>query len=195
MGQKRIGFSSTNKMGIPLLTLLFLVVATQARELNYENGIKFNVVASRSIEEPPSIEVAFDNGIKDNFDLAHYQLDSKTPIGCRYIGRLQNDPSSTVAVSGCLNKPGDQMEVTMISRHNNHMMYTVDFDGNAEIQENPLGEKGQSVAMIKDRDDSWHLEGDEMINDALENEVDAAGSNPAGIPAKLIATIQFGYED
>ena len=107
-----------------------------------ENGIKFNVVASRSIEEPPSIEVAFDNGIKDNFDLAHYQLDSKTPIGCRYIGRLQNDPSSTVAVSGCLNKPGDQMEVTMISKHNNHMMYTVDFDGNAEIQENPLGEKG-----------------------------------------------------
>ena len=47
--------------------------------------------------------------------------------------------------------------------------------------------------MIKDRDDIWHREGDEMINDALETA--AAGSNPKGIPPVLKATIQFGYED
>ena len=66
----------------------------------------------------------------------------ETPLGCRYIGRLQNSPSSSVAVTGCLNKPDDKMEVTMISDRNFYNMFSVDFSGNTEVIKNPLGKEG-----------------------------------------------------
>ena len=96
----------------------------------------FEVVASRSIEEAPTIQVTFADGRKDALELNHYKHNEKSSIGCNYIGTLRNDPTSSVAVSGCLNKPGDKMEVTMISDSCKNQMFMVDFNGNAEVMTN-----------------------------------------------------------
>ena len=107
--------------------------------------MKFDVTASRSIEEPPTIEVRFANGVKDVFELKHYRMNEQTVVGCNYLGNLKNNPSSSVAVTGCLNKPGDRMEVTLISENNINRMFTVDFDGNSEIIKNPFEEGGRNI--------------------------------------------------
>lgn len=83
--------------------------------------------------EPPTVEVTFRNGIKDNLQLEHFHMKNmNAPIGCRYIGRLQNNPWSSVAVTGCLNQPGDNMEVTMLSNHSINSMFSVDYSGNTK---------------------------------------------------------------
>ena len=61
---------------------------------------------------------------------------------CNYLGRLRNDPSSSVAVTGCLNLPEDRMEVTLISKNNINKMFSVDLFGNAEMIKNPFEDGG-----------------------------------------------------
>ena len=112
--------------------------------------MRFNIIASRSIEEPPTIEVMFANGVKDELELTHYKANKV--IGCNYIGHLKNSPSSSVGVTGCLNEPGDKMEVTIISKHNKNKMFIVDFDGNAEIIKNPFGEGGSNNLVFQNID-------------------------------------------
>jgi len=178
----------------PFLSLFFLFVATKGLKLKPadDHRIKFHVISSRSIDEPPTVDVTFGDGFKDSLQLELFQLNMETPLGCRYIGRLQNSPSSSVAVTGCLNKPDDKMEVTMISDRNFYNMFSVDFSGNTEVIKNPLGNEAQSLAMIKNRDGAWHKEGDEVINNAV---IEAAMSaNVKAVPSKLRATIQFGYD-
>ena len=110
--------------------------------------VKFNVIASRSIEEPPTIEVTFGNGVKDNLVLQPFQMNSEAPLSCSYIGRLQNSPSSSVAATGCLNKPDDVMDITIISENNINKMFTVDFNGYTEVIKNPFGEEGFILSNI-----------------------------------------------
>lgn len=114
-------------------------------------------------------------------------------IGCRYIGRLKNNPWSSVVVTGCLIEPGDQREVTMLSNYSIHSMFTVDYNGNTEIFKDPRGAEAHSWATFHDRDDcnAWHKEGDEMTNDAIEKVVGKATVET--IPSVLKATVQFGY--
>ena len=104
--------------------------------------VKFNVVASRSVEEPPTVDVTFGNGVQDVLKLERLQMNLNAPTSCSYIGRLQNNPSSSVAATGCLNKPGDRMELTVISNNNINKMFAVDFQGNTEVIKNPFGEEG-----------------------------------------------------
>ena len=106
--------------------------------------MKFHVVSSRSIEEPPAIQVTFENGIKDDLELTHFRMNDESAVGCNYIGHLRSQPSSSVGVTGCLNKPGDRMDVTMISKHNKNKMFSVDFDGNAEVIPNPFAAGGMT---------------------------------------------------
>ena len=108
--------------------------------------MKFEVTSSRSIEEPPTIEVTFDNGVKDALVLKHYRMNERAALACNYIGHLQSSPSSSAAVTGCLNKPEDRMEVTLISEHNINKMFSVDFNGYADIIKNPFDELGISLA-------------------------------------------------
>ena len=75
-------------------------------------------------------------------DLKHYTMNEVSSVGCNYIGRLQNDPTSSLAVTGCLNKPGDKMEVTLISKNNKNIMFSVDFEGNVETLKIPYEEGG-----------------------------------------------------
>ena len=105
-------------------------------------NIKFDVVASRSIVEPPTIQITFDSGLKDDLELNHYKLSDESKIGCNYIGRLRNDPTSSVAVTGCLNEPGDKMEVTIISNNSRNKMFEVDFNGYAQVIHSPFQNGG-----------------------------------------------------
>ena len=62
---------------------------------------------------------------------------------CNFIGTLKNVPSS-VAVTGCLEKPGDKMHITLMSEHNrNSPMYELDYDGNVSTLENPFKHQNQ----------------------------------------------------
>jgi len=89
-----------------LLSLLFVAVAIEGNILKSDENLKFNVISSRSIDEPPTVEVTFANGVKDCLELTHYKMHEKAVVGCNYHGSLKNDPSAVVAVTGCLNKPG-----------------------------------------------------------------------------------------
>ena len=87
--------------------------------------------------------------MQDALDLSHYRMHEQATVGCNYHGTLKNDPSAVVAVTGCLNKPGDKMEVTLISKNNINKMFEVDFDGNAEIIKNPFAEGGNDRIAIR----------------------------------------------
>ena len=71
-----------------------------------------------------------------------HKFNEGSKVGCNYLGHLRNDAASSVAVTGCLNNPGDIMEVTLISKNNINKMFKVDFNGNAEILENPFEHGG-----------------------------------------------------
>ena len=88
------------------------------------------------------ILVTFASGEKDFMDLKHFRMNEVSVVGCNYIGRLQNDPTSSLAVTGCLNKPGDKMEVTLVSKKNKNKMFLVDFERNTEILRNFYEEEG-----------------------------------------------------
>ena len=96
------------------------------------------------MNEPPSIRIAFANGVQDDLELTQYKFHESSEGGCNYLGRLRNDIASSVAVTGCLNQPGDLMDVTLISKNNINKMFSVDFFGNAEKITNPF-EQGGSV--------------------------------------------------
>ena len=104
--------------------------------------LRFDVTASRSLNQPPSIQVRFANGVQDELELTQYKFDGKSEVGCNFLGRLRNDAASSVAVTGCLNKPGDIMEVTLISKNNINKLFKVDFDGKAEVLANPFENGG-----------------------------------------------------
>ena len=105
-------------------------------------NLKFDVVASRSILEPPTIHVTFNSGLKDDLELNHYKLSDESTIGCNYIGRLRNDPTSSVAVTGCLNEPEANMEITIISSNSRNQMFEVDFNGYAQVIHSPFQNGG-----------------------------------------------------
>ena len=100
------------------------------------------------MEEAPTIGVAFANGVKDELVLSHYKMNDDAVIGCNYLGHLRGSPSSSVAVTGCLNKPGDRMEVTMISDNNINKMFSVDFYGTAKIIQNPFEGEGKTTVLL-----------------------------------------------
>ena len=86
----------------------------------------------RSIQQAPEINVTFADKSKDTLELTHHKMKADSPMRCNYLGNLRHDRASVVAVTGCLDKPGDKMEVTMFSTKAKNMMYTVDYNGNTE---------------------------------------------------------------
>ena len=109
-------------------------------------NVEFQITASRSTEEPPSIRVMFENGVEDDIELVHYKMNEDSVAGCNYLGHLKTQPStSSVAVTGCLNNPGDRMDVTIISENNINKMFSVDLDGHAEVISNPFEEGGKII--------------------------------------------------
>ena len=86
--------------------------------------------------------MTFQNGVQDELELMQHRFNGGSSVGCNYLGHLRNDKASSVAVTGCLNKPGDIMEVTLISKNNINKMFKVDFNGVAEMLENPFEHGG-----------------------------------------------------
>ena len=81
----------------------------------------------------PEMSVTFENGVSADLFLEPY---SKSP--CNFIGKLKGH-SSTTAVTGCLNNPGDKMHITMVSNLNTKSaMYELDFHGQITALENPF---------------------------------------------------------
>ena len=88
---------------------------------------------------PPEIKVSFENGVHDEFELETYGDDG----GCNYIGQLKYDKYSSLAVTGCLNKPGDEMQITLISNHSSHVMFAYDFNGITTMLNTPFEDGGK----------------------------------------------------
>ena len=108
-----------------------------------DEKIRFEVTASRAIDSPPSIRVLFDNGITDDIELSHYRVNEAATLGCNYLGHLRREPTfSSIAVTGCMKKPGDYMDITLISKNNAQKMFSVDFYGNATAIKNPFENGG-----------------------------------------------------
>ena len=101
--------------------------------------------------DPPQILVTFPNGHQDEFVFKPNPMGKSTIKTCpvTYTGHLLNSPSSRVAVTGCMKKPGDQIEITMISEHSGTKLFIVDFFGNAEPieipQPHPLKTTGKKI--------------------------------------------------
>ena len=81
----------------------------------------------------PDMRVTFENGISDVMVLEPF---TKSP--CNFIGKLKRYPSS-LAVTGCMNNPGDKMHITLLADINTESaMYELDFDGRVTIIESPF---------------------------------------------------------
>ena len=79
------------------------------------------------------MSVTFENGEAHEMVLEPY---SESP--CNFIGKLKNVESS-VAVTGCMEKAGDKMHITILSDINNgDTTYELGFDGQVTAQENPF---------------------------------------------------------
>ena len=117
---------------------VFKIVSSRAEEA----GDSSKIPLPQGVKSAPVITVHFANGIKDDLVLEEYKINKDSPASCNYIGRLRSHPSS-VAVTGCMEKPGDRMEITLFSEYNrNSMMYAVDFSGNTQVIENPFKNGG-----------------------------------------------------
>ena len=79
------------------------------------------------------MSVTFENGETHEMMLEPY---SESP--CNFIGQLKNVDSS-VAVTGCMNKAGDKMHITLLADANTRSTtYELGFDGKVTAQENPF---------------------------------------------------------
>ena len=94
----------------------------------------------------PTIGVTFADGTKDILDLENLEKGTSGSFQtCRYLGKLRQDIQSSAAATGCLNKPGDKMEITLISNRTRDQLFSVDFDGNTEVLRNPFEGSGKTL--------------------------------------------------
>jgi hypothetical protein len=156
----------------------------------------FEVVTSGSRSEIPDITVHFTNGISQKMILESYR-----GTECNYVGQLELSMEH-VAVTGCLQQPGDRMDITLMSPYSpKHHMFSVDIDGNVDAIENPFKRATDRAVYVNSRattDDGYTKEeGDEEVNEADEaaEEEIAARVETFTFPASLRATLKFGYEN
>ena len=100
---------------------------------------RFEIAKRRMRSDLPEITVHFANGMSERLVLENYRGYSSP---CNYVGNLEITRAN-VAVTGCLEKPGDKMEITLLSQNSpKHHMFSVDFDGKASVIENPFKNGG-----------------------------------------------------
>ena len=96
-------------------------------------GLPSFKISGYSRSNVPEMSVTLQNGDAHEMVLEPY---SESP--CNFIGHLKDVPS-TLAVTGCINKPGDKMHITLLSKVNTaSAMYEFDFDGQVSALENPF---------------------------------------------------------
>ena len=73
---------------------------------------------------PPKINITFADKTNDVLELRHERGSDSSPRRCAYTGYLRKNPSSIVAVTGCLAKPGDKLEITILSEKGQYDIFT-----------------------------------------------------------------------
>ena len=77
--------------------------------------------------------VTFKNG-----DTHEMILEPYSEYPCNFIGKLKNVPSS-LAVTGCLNEPGDRMDITLLTPfETDSATFELDYAGKVTAGENPF---------------------------------------------------------
>ena len=100
---------------------------------NYIAGLPSFEMSGYSRSNIPEMSVTFENGEAHEMVLEPY---SESP--CNFIGKLKNVESS-VAVTGCMEKAGDKMHITLLADANTRSTtYELGFDGKVAAQENPF---------------------------------------------------------
>ena len=160
----------------------------------------FKIVSSRSYLDPPSVEVVFPNGFKDEFVLEHYNPFKRSKGGHSYIGYLKNTPGSSVAVSGNLANPDDRMEITLLSRHTEDEGFVVDYFGKTSAIPTPTEDiKSMGATALNREEDNGNFTVEE------ENEIVKSThwtyNDPlwdpyypdVKMPSKIKMVMKFGY--
>jgi len=148
--------------------------------------------------------VTFENGQAHEMILEPY---SNSP--CNFVGELKNNPG-TVAVTGCLDKPGDKMHITVLSDLNTKSnIYELDYNGHATALENPFKYQKEHSGKfpLKNREDGpnkcsvenefkKHKDemGDEEEDLSLEMKATLQASSAETWPNERYAYVKFGYD-
>ena len=157
-------------------------------------------MSSRSYLEPPSIEVVFPSGFKDEFVLEHYKLFKGSKGGHNYIGYLKSTPDSSVAVTGSLLQPDDRMQITLMSPHTGNQLFEVDYFRKTTlvpIPEEIFGKKNLTALDRQEKKDQDNqltvVEGDEIVDEEVQQAVYSTGVVP--LPSKIKMVIKLGYTE
>merc|ERR1711935_282220 len=167
---------------------------------------RIEVSQSRSPRGIPSIAVTFANGVKDSLVLERFypteQSRMERKLSCNFFGRLENENTACVSVTGC---PGEEMAFTINSKNSvNVVGYILHKDGHLELVESAFKDSrvtsGTARVLDSQRADGFHLKGDdEMVNDAevadeMKFEKLCASGNCNSMPSKQKMQIKIHYD-
>lgn len=86
---------------------------------SYRLEPQFTLLEDKSSDGAPRIQIEFPDKYKDTLVLEKFygnEEDRKANINwCHYIGRLENEPESGVAMTGCIGN--EDVELTILSTH------------------------------------------------------------------------------
>ena len=94
------------------------------------------------MKSPPQINITFPDKSEDSLELIHEKASYSSPLRCTYTGHLRQNPSSIGSVTGCFNKPGDKIDITLFSGKSEDNMFTVDYYGKTTALKKPFGKEG-----------------------------------------------------
>ena len=104
--------------------------------ISQEKLPQISVTQVRSSSDIPSIHITFPNGEEDNMILErHYPNQQTRMMGekhCNYIGHLEKDSESCVAVTGCYGQ--ENLDFSINSNHYGHTLtYRLNTNGDVEL--------------------------------------------------------------
>merc|ERR1711936_118922 len=199
--------SSTQKAIFESFTMKnFILLVGVASTFAAPQGLPTFEISGYSRSNIPEMSVTLENGETHEMVLEPY---SESP--CNFIGSLKNVDSS-LAVTGCMNKAGDKMHITLLSDVNTRATtYELGFDGQVTAQENPFKTQTELSGKfpLKNReggskcevDEEFEEDGDGMGDEEedllmeLEAEVTAKTGAAMTWPSERYAYIKFGYDN
>jgi len=163
-------------------------------------------IAGYSRSNVPELSVTFANGQTQEMILEPY-YESR----CNFIGSIKSEPGSSVGVTGCLDKQGDEMHITLLSALNiGSTSYTVDYDGHVSAIESPFkNQKGPTHRyQVKSRaanftggcGEEFVQEGNSTdleevdLTEEMQAEYAAYAYSSSSVKSELFAYVQFGYD-
>jgi len=185
---------------------IFILLVGVASTFAAPQGLPTFEISGYSRSNIPEMSVTLENGETHEMVLEPY---SESP--CNFIGSLKNVDSS-LAVTGCMDKAGDKMHITLLSDVNTRATtYELGFDGQVTAQENPFKTQTELSGKfpLKNREGGSKCEVDEEFEEdtdgmgdeeedllmELEAEVTAKTGAAMTWPSERYAYIKFGYDN